>query len=145
MGRKRTRLELTDAERATIDHHLKTTRDVRKRERMAFALNASTGKHTIEDLAQLSGRRTSTIQNWIGKFERGGLAELLARGAPPGKKSQMLNNEIQTELIRGLLARRWTTAQQVSEWLNHRHGIKLARKSIYYWLRKIDRQSVANA
>ena len=137
MGRKRTRLELTAKQRGAIHHHLNTTQDVRKRERLNFAIEASTGRNTLADLAFLTGRSRSTIQNWLNKFEHGGLPELLTRDAAPGMKSPLARATIQAELKRGLKSRRWKTAQQVANWLLEDHGIKIARKSIYYWLHKI--------
>lgn len=136
MGRKRTRLNLTKEDRMTIDYHLKTTQDVRERERLNFAIVASTGSHTLEDLAHLTGRSRSTIQNWLSKFSRGGLSGLRTRDAAPGKESPLASKQIQEELVRGLKRQRWTTAQQVADWLLRRHGIKRARKSIYYWRHK---------
>jgi len=141
MGRKRTRLELTAEDRAAIDHHLNTTRDARKRERLHFAINASTGNYTLQDLARCSGRSRSTIQNWLTKFERGGLPELITRDVAPGKQSPLAGTTIQKELRQGMKCERWATAQQVSDWLKERYGVELSRKSVYYWIRKLEAQA----
>ena len=142
MGRKRTELELTAKDRAAIHHYFNTTEDLRERERLDFAIKAATGKHTLEDLARLTGRSRSTLQNWLTKFRRGGINELLTRDAAPGKVTPLVGEEVQAELREGLKRRRWTTAQQVADWLTQRHGIKRTRKSIYYWLHKISSQTV---
>ena len=136
MGRKRTRLELSAADRVAIDRHLNATRDLRKRERLGFALKAATGRHTLEELALASGRSRSTLQNWLEKFAVGGLSGLLARDAAPGKRSPLAGKRLQLELRQRIKARP-CTAQEISDWLRERHGIELARKSVYYWLRKI--------
>src|ERR1039458_63865 len=47
-------------------------RDRRTQERLRFALQAATGRHTLEGLAARLGRSRSTIQNWLDKFHAGG-------------------------------------------------------------------------
>ena len=142
MGRKRTELELTAKDRAAIDYYLNTTEDLRERERLDFAIKAATGKHTLEDLARLTGRSRSTLQNWLAKLRRGGVNELLKREAAPGRVTPLVEEQVQAELRQGIESKRWTTAQQVANWLRQRHGIKRTRKSIYYWLHKISSQTV---
>jgi len=141
VGRKRTKLDLTADERIQLDHLLKTTRDLRQRERLAFAVKAAVGAHTLDDLARFTGRSRSTLQNWIAKFQRGGIGGLLVRDTPPGKQSALLKPEIQTELRQGLKSGELKTAQQVADWLRQRHKLTLARKSVYYWFGKIRSKS----
>jgi hypothetical protein len=43
---------------------------------------------------------------------------------------------IQRQLRAGLAAGRWTSAAHVAAWLRETHGIRRARKSIYYWFQK---------
>jgi len=141
MGRARTRLQLTPSESAELNRLLGSTRDIRARERLRFAQRASVGRHTLEELARLAGRSRSTIQNWLGKFESGGLAGLLARDTPPGMISPLATMGIQAQLRAGLKSRRWKSAAEVAAWLKEKHGIDRARKSIYYWMRKHQIQS----
>lgn len=138
MGRKRTHLNLTSAERAELNRLLGTVDDTRTKERLHFALRAASGKHTLEDLARIVGRSRSTIQNWLSKFGAGGLPGLLERDTAPGKVSPLAQAKIQRQLRAGVKSGRFGTAAQVAAWLKDVHGIKLARKSIYYWLRKND-------
>jgi len=141
MGRARTRLELTPPEGAELNRLLGSTRDMRTKERLRFAQRAVAGRHTLEELARLAGRSRSTIQNWLSKFESGGLAGLLARDTAPGMVSPVATLEIQAQLKAGLNSRRWKSASEVAAWLKEKHGIDRARKSIYYWLRKSDPRS----
>ena len=134
MGRKRTRLELSAAQQGSIRKLVRGTGDAREQERLRFALHAATGPHTLEDLATLAGRSRSTIQNWLAKFNAGGLEGLLERDTPPGSVSPIARTEIQCQLKAGLRAGRWKTANEVARWLKQRHGIQRKRKSIYYWI-----------
>ena len=136
MGRKRTRLALGERERAELRQLLRTTADPRARERVRVALWAASGQHTLEDLAEQAGRARATIQNWLGKFSAGGIAGLLARDTPPGSRSPIAGRLVQRQLRVGLKAGRWHSAREVAEWLAGAHGIRRARKSIYYWLAK---------
>lgn len=136
MGRKRTRLEISPAEHADLKRHLRSATDSRVRERLRMALDAASGRHTLEDLARRAGRARATIQLWLVKFARGGIEELLRRDTPPGSESPVGSSRIQVQLRAGLNSGRWRSAQEVASWLHQSHGIRRARKSIYYWLAK---------
>jgi hypothetical protein len=99
-------------------------------------LKAADGSHTLEELADMAGRLRSTIQNWLNKFAAGGVAGLLERNTPPGMVGPLADVNIQQQLETGLNAGRWQSAAQVAVWLLETHGIRRARKSIYYWLRR---------
>ena len=138
MGRRRTQLDLTPAERRSAQRLVRTCTDPRVVERVGFALLGATGLHTMEDLAKLVGRRRSTLQTWLTKFQAGGLAGLLERDAAPGVVSPVGTPKVQRELQAGLKSGRWTTASEVAAWLKQTHGIERSRKSIYYWLHKTE-------
>jgi len=136
MGRNRTLLKLSASQRGQLDRRVRSDADARARERAQCALWAASGQHTLEDLARLSGRRRSTIQNWLAKFKADGVAGLMARDTPPGSVSPIADPEIQAELQAGWKAGRWQSASQVAAWLKDARGIVRSRKSIYYWLGK---------
>ncbi len=136
MGRKRTQLSLTVAQRTDLARRLQTVGETRVKERMRFALLAAEGRHTLEDLAACLGRSRSTLQLWLDKFNAGGLAALLERQSPPGWWSPLGGAGVQAELKAGLELGRWASAQHIAEWLRETHGITRARKSIYYWLKR---------
>ena len=98
---------------------------------------AATGRHTHQDIAALVGRARSTIQEWIDRYEAGGLDELLARKKAPGQKSPLQNPalqaRLQAELKKGTLARGGPTGRVAAQ---QTHGIQRAAKSLYYWLGK---------
>ena len=140
MGRKRTRLTMSRTERGTLVQLLRGSEDERARERAKVALWAATGRHTLEDLAQKAGRARATIQNWLDKYRAGGLAGLLERHTPPGSISPIGSAAVQAQLRVGLRAGRWRSASEVAGWLQNRHGIERARKSVYYWFAKLGRR-----
>jgi transposase len=136
MARKRTKLAMTAAETVQLQDQIRTATDLRDKERLQVVRWATSGQHTLADLARLAGRARSTIQVWLDDFTAGGLAQLLAREAPPGKPSPVAQAKVQAQLQAGLQAGQWRTAGQVAAWLQEKHGIQRAAKSLYYWLGK---------
>ena len=136
MGRRRTQLDLSVAERREALRLTRSGADPRVVERAGFALLGATGQFTMEELADKVGRRRSTLQTWLKKFQTGGLAGLLERDAAPGVTSPIGAARVQRQLQAGLQAGRWTSAAHVAAWLEEAHGITRSRKSIYYWFEK---------
>lgn len=136
MGRRRTQLHLSPAERREAMRLARADADPRVLERLTFALLGSTGAYTLEELAVKVGRQRSTLQNWLAKFEAGGLDGLLERDTPPGVTSPLGEAALQRQLQAGLKAGRWTSAAHIAAWLKETHGITRSRKSIYYWFEK---------
>jgi transposase len=135
MGRKRTQLCLTTSEQTELEQLLKQSNDPREKERLKFLAQATRGRFTLEELADLTGRSRSTIQNWLGKFASGRLKGLLERDAAPGRESPLALPKIQRQLTVALRSGRLKTAADVALWLREKHGFNRSRKSIYYWLR----------
>jgi transposase len=136
MGRRRTELNLSPAERRETLRLARSCTDPRVLERVEFARLGATGQHTMEELAKLVGRRRSTLQTWLTKFRAGGLAGLLERDTAPGVDSPVAAPKVQQQLQAGIKSGRWATATEVAAWLKQAHGIERARKSIYYWLHR---------
>ena len=139
MGRNRTRLDLSAPQKAELHRLLGPGADARVRERAQCALWAASGQHTLEDLAEMAGRARATIQNWLDKFNAGGVGALLERHTPPGSASPIASGTVQTQLRAGLRSGRWQSAAAVARWLQATHGIRRSRKSVYYWFGKLGR------
>ena len=137
MARRRTKLAMTAVEAAQIQEQIRDATDFRDKERLQVVFWATSGQHTLADLARLAGRARSTIQVWLDDFIEGGREQLLERAAPPGKPSPVAGAKVQAQLQAGLPAGRWRTAGQVAAWLKETHGIQRAAKSLYYWLGKV--------
>lgn len=145
MGRGKTRLALTAAELAQLKEQLRQSTGARDSERLRVLLRAAQGRHTLDNLAHHAGRARSTIQVWVEKFKQGGVAGLLARDAPPGSTSPIAARRVQRQLRAGIKSGRWKTASAVAAWLKREHGIARPRKSLYYWLKKINGEDAAPA
>lgn len=137
MGRKRTKLAMSAAETAQLQEQIRVATDPRDKERLQVIRWATSGQHTLAELARLAGRARSTIQVWLDDYTDGGTAQLLERKAPPGKPSPVADAQVQAQLQAGLQAGQWRTAGQVAAWLKEKHGIQRATKSLYYWLGKV--------
>src|ERR1017187_6188173 len=137
MARKRTKLVMSAAEAAQFKEQIRAATDPRDKERLQVVFWATSGQHTLADLARLAGRARSTIQVWLDDFTAGRVAPVLEREAPPGKPSPVAEAKVQAELHAGLKAGHWRTAGQVAAWLKEKHGIQRATKSLYYWLGKV--------
>jgi transposase len=137
MGRHKLKLVIAAAEQEALRRAFKTLTEPRSRDRVQAVQLATTGRHTHEEIAALVGRARSTIQEWIDRYEAGGLAGLLACKKAPGQKSPLqapaLQAQIQEELKKGT----WRTAGQLAAWLKRTHGIARAANSMYYWLGKV--------
>ena len=137
MGRKRTKLTVSAAAAAQLKEQIRGAKDPRDKERLQVVLWATSGQHSLAALAELAARARSTIQVWLDDFTAGGVDQLLERTPPPGKPSLVAGAKVQAELKAGLQAGHWRTAGQVAAWLQEKHGIKRAAKSLYYWLGKV--------
>lgn len=136
MARKRTKLTMSAGELAQLKQGIRAATDPRNKERLQVVLWATSGQHTLDELAGLAGRARSTIQIWLDDFMEGGTTKLLERETPPGSTSPVAEPKVQEQLQAGLQAGRWRTAGQVAAWLKETHGIQRAAKSLYYWLGK---------
>ena len=128
---------MAGAEAAQIKAQIRAATNPRDKERLQVVIWATSGQHTLAELALLAGRARSTIQVWLDDFTEGGVARLLEREAPPGKPSPVAKAKVQTQLQAGLKSGQWRTAGQVAAWLKETHGIQRATKSLYYWLEKV--------
>src|SRR5271154_2628363 len=124
MARKRTKLTVSAEVLGELKTTLRTTTDLRDKERLQVVLWATSGQHTLAHLAELAGRARSTIQVWLNDFVAGGVEKLLLREAPPGVTSPLAQPKVQEQFQAGLKAGRWRTAAQVATWLQEEHGIK---------------------
>ena len=128
---------MSEAENLRLQEQIRAATDLRAKERLQVAHWATSGQHTLADLARLAGRARSTIQEWLAAFAAGGVDPLLERQAPPGKSSPVAGDKVQAQRQAGRQAGPWRTAGQLAAWLKEKHGIERAAKSMYYWLGKV--------
>ena len=121
MGPNKLKLVLAAAEREELRQALKTLTDPRSRDRVRAVQLATTGQHTHEEIALLVGRARSTIQQWIERYEAGGLNRLLKHKKAPGQKSPLQEPALQAKILEGLKKGIWRTAGQLTAWLEQSH------------------------
>jgi len=135
-GRPKLKLVVEAAQAAELRRRFRSCPDPKEKERLQTVLLALTGNYTHQQIAETVGRARSLIQQWVDRFEAGGLTELLRRGKAPGKPSELQQPEVQQALSKGLREGRWLTARQLAAWLRETHGIDRKARSLYYWLGK---------
>jgi transposase len=134
MSRKRTEIISPDAE--VVERLLHATADARDKERLIVARMAMSGRHTLAEMARVSGRSRSAIQVWLERFREGGVEALLERSTAPGS-TPSLDFEVQTQLVEKLRQGAWRTGRELRMWLERDHSIKLSLAGCYYWLGKL--------
>ena len=137
MGRPKLKLVVSPAEQAQLLQAFKEQTDPRARDRLQTVRLATTGRYTHEEIASAVGRARSTVQQWLERYEAGGLDRLLERQKAPGRQSELQDPQVQAQIQAGLQSGRWRTAGQLAAWLGQEHGIKRAAGSLYYWLGKV--------
>ena len=133
MSRKRT--EIATPLCGEIDRMLKSTDDPRERERLLAVRMATTGRYTLAMIAESVGRARSAVQQWLDRFEQGGIEALLQRKKSPGRPPA-LPEPVQEQMREKLREGAWRTAGQFRQWLTQTHGITLSVGGSYYWLGK---------
>ena len=137
MARPHFKLVMPEDQRRALEQRFRQSDNVKDRARLQAVLLATRGNVGWRDIAQMVGCAVSTLQDWMAKFEAGGVAGLLARKQAPGKPSPVQAAAVQAQLKAGLAKGAWRTAGQVQQWLAQTHRIKLAERSVYYWLGKL--------
>jgi site-specific DNA-methyltransferase (adenine-specific) len=110
-------------------------------QRLKAVLMATSGKHTLDEIALECGCARSTAHIWLEKFTRVGLPALLLSSAT-GRPSRIADPTVQAELRAGLREGELYTADEVVAWLRLTYGIECPAQSLYYWMRKLDPASL---
>jgi transposase len=104
------------------------------RERLqALYLLKSSEAMGVTHAAQLLGRDRTTVQRWLGKYERGGLAQLLALPVGQGRKSQV-PEAVRVELTAQLATETgFGGYEEVQQWFAAR-GVELTYGGTHYYV-----------
>ena len=136
MGRKPKGIILGARQEKELQRRLTASHNRWEKERILTILEAAQCEFSLEELARRNQRTRSTIQNWLAKYNEGGISELLSRQRSRGGISPFASDLIQKEFRQGVIDKRWHSAVDVARWLKNEHGITRSHKSIYYWLTK---------
>ncbi|HSI83083.1 MAG TPA: winged helix-turn-helix domain-containing protein, partial [Candidatus Methylacidiphilales bacterium] len=94
-------------------------------------------------IAELTGCSRGSVQTWLKAYtEGGGLDAVVARRKPGSRTSPMQAAEVQEQFQEKIDLGAFRTAGQAQRWLQETFGIRLAVKSVYYWLKKVLRAAL---
>lgn len=123
--------------KAELVKQIRLCQEDRLRVRLHVIRLAYTGVHSLEEIAELTGRARSMVVRYIDAFREKGVEGLYAK--PKGgrrEKRCTLNEASQEGLIAGLKEGKWKRARDIQEWLEKRHGQKMSLGGLYKWLWK---------
>jgi transposase len=98
---------------------------------------AFTGRHSLDEIAELTGMGRSRVVEWIRRFRTEGVQGLKNKprgGAKAG--STLVTPSAEAGLIEGLKEGRWKRAEEVQSWAKSQ-GVNLSRPGVYGWLRRV--------
>ncbi len=119
-----------------VDEAFKSSEEVRDRERLQTVRMGMSGRYRVQEIATALGRSATVVLRWANAYRKGGVAGLLERKKPEGKKPS-LGPEAVAEMTQGLKEGRWKRAKEVRVWLESDRGVKISLKGTYYWLGKL--------
>lgn len=101
-----------------------------KRERM-LVIKRVLEEAPTQSVADELGRSQGTVQLWINKFRRGGIAELLTKSKGNGPQSR-LTPEMEEAMIEQLKLGQWRTARDAWKWLSENFDVSDLKESVIY-------------
>jgi transposase len=125
------KLEITETEKDLKDL-LRTQKTVSAKERVQLLyLLKSEQAQTVESAASLLGRHRVTVQKWLRLYRKGGLAGLLERKAPTGRKHSI--PEWAQEALRKRLHQTegFNSYGEICQWLQTQLGISAPYKTVH--------------
>ena len=124
---------MAELERAWRGRH-----DERGRKRLQVIRLVAQHRLTAGGIAEAAGVSRPTVFNYVRAFQEGGVEKLLASGyagrAPRGRVDEATGAELRGKLEKGEFKR----GRDAQAWLAGR-GVRLALKTVYYWLKKARR------
>jgi transposase len=133
------KLDILESE-AELHELLRQQKTVSGKERVQVLYLLKTKKaKTVSEVAELIGRNRGTVQEWLAKYRRGGLEELLLKKVGGGRKRKIpqwaekaLEKKLKTH--EGM-----NSYGEICQWLEEKLGIeakyKTVHKLVYYRLK----------
>ena len=125
---------LTDEQRADIVRRYKTEKNVRLRERLHCVLLKADG-YTNREAARILHTSEHTVNDWLDRFEEGGLDALCAWEI--GGSQARLNAEQVVELQAQLDTHCFQTAKQVCAWVQEQFAIVYSQRGMRDVLKRL--------
>jgi transposase len=119
---------------ATLKALMREQETIQGRERMhSLYLLKSQEARDIGHVAQILCRSRVTVQRWLNKYERGGIAQLLAPATGQGRKSKV-PSVIETELLAQLATETgFGSYGEVQDWLADR-GVRMTYAGVHHYV-----------
>lgn len=109
--------------------------------RLLCAKLANEGQHQAAEIAELCGCSVKRVFDWLRMTREGGLEELLKRGKPGPKTGELRllkgKPQVNKQIKKGLHEGRWSSAPQLSRWLQSEHGLEVKDNTAWTWLKKL--------
>lgn len=115
---------------------LKNERSGWRKERLIALKLGFSEENTLEQISEIVGRSTATVQRWFAQYRRGGLDSVLSRGYEESGRKSLLDKEMRACVESGLQAGRWNTVGQAQDELERRFGRRFQYKTVWVWLKK---------
>lgn len=129
MGRPRAKIDTHGQSEELLTCH-KNEKVGWKRERLGLIKRALEGA-TIQTLAEDFSRSPQTVKDWINKFRKGGIEELLTKNKGNGPQSR-LSPEVKEALEKELEKGHHRTAKQVWAWLEENFDMSAYKPTSIY-------------
>ena len=103
----------------TLQKQLKEEPPGARRERLMAVQLGLMGEQSLEQIAAAVGRARSTIQEWFGRYRKGGVELLLDDGRAENRGAEgLLDEGMKEQFEAGLDKGLWRTAPQIQQWLS---------------------------
>jgi len=125
------KLEITETEADLKDLlRAQKTASAKERVQLLYLLKSGQAK-TVDCAASLLGRHRVTVQKWLRLYRNGGLAGLLERKTPPGRKHSI--PEWAQNALRKRLAQPegFNSYGEICQWLQAQLGISAPYKTVH--------------
>lgn len=126
----------TDKDRERVKSMLKGNCSGWRKERLIALKLGFSEANTLEQIAEVVGKGTATVQRWFDQYRQEGLDAVLSRGYEASGRKGLLDDELRACVESGLKAGRWNTVGQAQEELERRFGRRLRYKTVWQWLKK---------
>ncbi len=117
---------------ADLKQRLQRERDGRKKPRLQMLyLLASEQAHTRQEVATVLGVSRNTVGRWLALYEAGGMAALLTRYVPPGKRLS-LSPEVLASIEQRLQhPTGFGSYEELRQWVEQTHQVRVKYKTLY--------------
>jgi transposase len=115
-----------------LKHRLQREHDGRKKPRLQMLYLLASGQaQTRQDVAHLLGLSRNTVDQWLARYEAGGLARLLDIYIPTGKRPS-LPPDVLASIDQALhQPAGFGSYEELRQWVERTHGVQVKYKTLY--------------